>query len=156
MPDRLSDLHVAPGPCDICGGDGPHGLAECRENLLKRVRSVQERARTLPAIRTSPLKDQSGVALSEAFMRIRGLGRYSARETANTLANRVTEPITLDHFVVVISERRCLACAVGIKCIAMPGGGKFWICEDEGCGWYIGWRAAAGKGEQVRLKSEAA
>lgn len=146
--------------CDICGGAGPHGIEECRANLLSRVRDVQRRAGLVARApvevkaRTTRIKDQSGVALSEEYMRAHGLGRYGSRETANTLANRTTEPISLEHFLDVVVAGRCLACDAGIRHVRMRDGGRFWVCsadEVKGCGWSIGWNAEYGRGQQVRI-----
>ena len=146
--------------CDICSGPGPHGIDQCRANLLARVRDVQRRAGLVTRARVSPLKqtnrlkDQSGVSLSEEFMRAHGLGRYGERETANTLANRVTEPISLEHYLDVVVQGKCLCCTADIRHVRMLNGGQFWVCAADsvkGCGWSIGWSAELGRGQQVKV-----
>ena len=93
---RRGDYQVICGACG-CVTDRPHGdIIGCRAALLARLDEAQRR---LTALRATSIKDQSGAVAAGEFLRARGLGTYTARETANTLANRVTQPITLEHFV---------------------------------------------------------
>lgn len=132
--------------CDICGGPAPHNVDGCRTHLLARVRDVQRRA----ALLSQPKEDESEV---ERFVRERGTAPYSARATGRSVANRVTEPITLEHFLQTVEAGRCLGCSAKIRTVRMPNAGRFWVCaadDIKGCGWSIGWRAASGTGQQVR------
>lgn len=98
------------------------------------------------------IKDQSAAQAAGEWLKERGLGRYNARTTRVTLAERVTEPVTFDHWQLVIDMGRCLACSGPISQKQNRyTGGFFHICDDKSCGWYIGYTVAKAIGFQVKL-----
>lgn len=65
----------------------------------------------------------------------------------------------MDHYVVVVSGGRCLACDAKLRPVSLPAGGKYWVCAADlfkGCGWYISWTAETDTGRQVRIVAKAA
>lgn len=130
--------------CGRCGCESFHEhvtVDQCRISLRLRLEEAQRR---LGVIQAGPIKDQSGVRASEEFLRARGRGTYGPRETARTLANRVSEPITLEYYVrTVVVDGQCMGCSTaGLRHVRMSDGGRFWVCAADavkGCGYTIGW-----------------
>lgn len=97
-------------------------------------------------------KDQSGSQAAGEWLKERGLGTYNPHVTKHGMEERVTEPITFDHWQTVVDMGRCLACAGVIENRRnTKTGGNFHICQTKDCGWYIGYSVAKAVGYQVKL-----
>jgi ssDNA-binding Zn-finger/Zn-ribbon topoisomerase 1 len=97
-------------------------------------------------------KDQSGAQAAGEWLRERGLATYNPRTTRKTLEQRVTEPVTFDHWQTVVDMGRCLACSSTIHHKRnTKTGGDFHICSQADCGWYIGYTVSKATGYQVKL-----
>lgn len=95
------------------------------------------------------IKDQSGVSLSERWLRERGQAMYGARTTGRTLENRTTRPITKEWYEAVVAGGACLSCGGPLQKTGNPNGGTFMACKDKTWTCYhLGWRESEGSGEE--------
>jgi hypothetical protein len=97
-------------------------------------------------------KDQSGSLASGEWLKEHGLGTYNSRTRRKSLEKRVTEPVTFDHWQLVVDMGKCLACGgMLLHKRNTHTGGDFHICEHAECGWHIGYEVSLAMGKQVKL-----
>lgn len=98
------------------------------------------------------IKDQSGSQAAAQWLRERGKAAHGPRATRKTVGQRVTEPVTFDHWQLVVDMGRCLACngLISHKRNTQTGG-DFHICDNKDCGWYIGYTVSKAVGYQVKI-----
>ena len=127
--------------CPRCGcpltlrDSGEHNIEECRLSLRIRLEEVKKRADVL----RTPIKNQSGVAESGAWLKATGGATYSARTRGASLGDRRTRPISKDYFERIVEMGQCLGCNGELQFKRNPRGGNYHACKRGGheC-YYLG------------------